>query len=56
MEATRTSVMRIDGMWDAEARRMMHTGYRLILRWCEHLEFEDVLRIDRASIVAAAVC
>ena len=33
---------------------MMHPGYRLILRWCEHLDFEDVLRIDRASIVAAA--
>jgi hypothetical protein len=54
MEATRTAVTRIDGMWDAEARWMMHTGYRLILRWWEYLEFEDVLRIDRASIVTAA--
>jgi hypothetical protein len=44
----------IDGMWDARARSLMHPGYRLILRWCHHLDFEDVLRIDRASIAAAA--
>jgi hypothetical protein len=54
MEATRTAVHCIDGMWGALARRMMHPGYRLIVRWCDHLEFEDVLRIDHASIVAAA--
>jgi hypothetical protein len=54
MEAIRTAMPCIDGMWDAYARRMMHPGYRLILRWCEHLDFEDVLRIDHASIVAAA--
>jgi hypothetical protein len=54
MEATRTAVPSIDGMWNAYALRMMHPGYRLTLRWCDHLEFEDVLRIDHASIVAAA--
>jgi hypothetical protein len=45
---------RIAGMWQAELRRMLHPGYRLILRWCEHLPFEDVVRIDRASIAEAA--
>lgn len=53
MEATRITVPCIDGMWDARARSLMHPGYRLILRWCHHLNFEDVLRIDRASIIAA---
>jgi hypothetical protein len=45
---------RIAGMWQAELRRMLHPGYRLILRWCEHLPFEDVVLIDRASIAEAA--
>jgi hypothetical protein len=44
----------VDGMWQAYAGRMLHPGYRLILRWCDHLEFEDVLRIDRGAIIAAA--
>jgi hypothetical protein len=41
-------------MWNAQLLRMLHPGYRLILRWCDHVEFEDVLRIDRASITEAA--
>ncbi|HEX3466058.1 MAG TPA: hypothetical protein VHS78_18565 [Candidatus Elarobacter sp.] len=44
----------IDGMWDAYTRQVMHPGYSLIVRWCKHLEIEDVVRIDHASIVAAA--
>jgi hypothetical protein len=31
----------------------MDPDHRLILRWCRHLEFEDVLRIDCGSIHAA---
>jgi hypothetical protein len=54
MQATRTAVPCIDGMWQAYGRRMLHPGYRLILRWCDHLDFDDVLRIDHASITAAA--
>lgn len=54
METTRTIMPCIDGMWDAYARRVMHPGYSLIVRWCKHLEFEDVVRMDHASIVAAA--
>jgi hypothetical protein len=41
-------------MWNAQFLRMLHPGYRFILRWCDHLAFEDVLRIDRASIAEAA--
>lgn len=54
MEATRTAMPCIDGIWNAYVLRMIHPGYRLILRWCDQLDFEDVLRIDQASIVAAA--
>ena len=54
MKATCKEMMRIDGMWNLYAGRMLHPGYRLIHRWCDYLDFEDVLRIDRASIVAAA--
>ena len=54
MKATCKAMMRIDGMWNGYAGRMMHPGYRLIHRWCDYLDFEDILRIDRASIVSAA--
>jgi hypothetical protein len=54
MQATRFAKPCIDGMWNAQLLRMLHPGYRLILRWCDHLEFENVLRIDRASITEAA--
>jgi hypothetical protein len=54
MEATRKALAGVDGMWNGYAGRMMHPGYGLIHRWCDYLDFEDVVRIDRASIVAAA--
>jgi hypothetical protein len=54
MQSTRSASPCIDGMWHASVRRMLHPGYRLILRWCDHLDFDDVLRIDHASIIAAA--
>jgi hypothetical protein len=54
MQATRFAKPCVDGMWNAQLLRMLHPGYRLILRWCDHLTFEDVLRIDRASIIEAA--
>jgi hypothetical protein len=54
MQATRFPKPVVDGMWNAQLLRMLHPGYRFILRWCDHLEFEDVLRIDRASITEAA--
>ncbi|HEY0394407.1 MAG TPA: hypothetical protein VGD01_07910 [Candidatus Elarobacter sp.] len=54
MQATRFAKPVVDGMWNAQLLRMLHPGYRFILRWCDHLAFEDVLRIDRASIVEAA--
>ena len=54
MKATRKAMVYIDGMWNAYTGRMMHPGYGLIYRWCDYMDFEDVLRIDRASIVAAA--
>jgi hypothetical protein len=54
MLATRFPKPVVDGMWNAELLRMLHPGYRFILRWCDHLAFEDVLRIDRASIAEAA--
>jgi hypothetical protein len=41
------------GMWNSYVRRMMDPDHRLVLRWCAHLEFEDVLRIDHGSIHAA---
>jgi hypothetical protein len=54
MQATRFPKPAVDGMWNALLLRMLHPGYRYILRWCDHLAFEDVLRIDRASIAEAA--
>jgi hypothetical protein len=54
MQATRFPKPVVDGMYNAQLLRMLHPGYRFILRWCDHLEFEDVLRIDRASIIEAA--
>jgi hypothetical protein len=54
MQATRFAKPVVDGMWNAQLVRMLHPGYRFILRWCDHLAFEDVLRIDRASIDDAA--
>jgi hypothetical protein len=53
MKTTCKPSPRIGGMWQAELRRMLHPGYRLVLRWCEYLHFEDVVRIDRASIAEA---
>ncbi|MEA2719537.1 MAG: hypothetical protein QOJ39_1401 [Candidatus Eremiobacteraeota bacterium] len=40
-------------MWNAYVRRMMDLDHRLVLCWCAHLAFEDVLRIDHGSIHAA---
>src|SRR5579885_1193174 len=54
MQATRFPKPVVDGMWNALLLRMLHPGYRYVLRWCDHLAFEDVLRIDRASIAEAA--
>jgi hypothetical protein len=54
MQAIRFRKPVVDGMWNAELLRMLHPGYRFILRWCDHLAFDDVLRIDRASIAEAA--
>lgn len=53
MTTTHTIVPSIDRAWSVSLRRVMHPGYRLILRWCDHLDFEDVLRIDHASIERA---
>ncbi|HEY0394870.1 MAG TPA: hypothetical protein VGD01_10305 [Candidatus Elarobacter sp.] len=54
MQATRFAKPCIDGMWNAQLLRMLHPGYRFILRWCDHLAFDGMLRIDRASITEAA--
>lgn len=42
-----------DTIWNAYVRRMMDPNHRLVLRWCTHLAFEDVMRIDHGSIHAA---
>ena len=41
------------GVWNWYVCRMMDPDHRLVLCWCAHLEFEDVLRIDHGSIRAA---
>src|ERR1700733_3178852 len=54
MEATTiVTALPCVGMWNAYVRRMMDPEHRLVRRWCAHLEFEDVLRIDHGSIHAA---
>jgi hypothetical protein len=55
MRSTRaaTAALPCSGLWASYVRAMMDTDHRLVLRWCAHLEFEDVLRIDRGSIHAA---
>jgi len=50
---TLTATLPCSGLWTNDVRAMMDPDHRLILRWCRHLEFEDVLRIDCASIHAA---
>ena len=42
-----------DTMWNAYIRRMMDPDHRLVLQWCAHLAFDDVMRIDHGSIHAA---
>jgi hypothetical protein len=42
------------GAWDDRVVRAMDPTHRLMLRWCSHLAFEDVLRIDRKSLFARA--
>jgi hypothetical protein len=55
MRSTRlmSTALPCSGLWAAYVRRMMDPDYRLVLRWCAHLDFEDVLRIDHGSIHAA---
>ena len=50
---TLTATLPCSGLWTNDVRAMMDPDHRLILRWCRHLEFEDVLRIDCGSIHAA---
>jgi hypothetical protein len=50
---TLTAMLPCSGLWTTDVRAMMDPDHRLILRWCRHLEFEDVLRIDCGSIHAA---
>lgn len=50
---TLTATLPCSGLWTNDVRAMMDPDHRLILRWCRHLKFEDVLRIDCGSIHAA---
>lgn len=50
---TLTATLPCSGLWTNDVRAMMDPDHRLILRWCRHIEFEDVLRIDCGSIHAA---
>jgi hypothetical protein len=50
---TMTAMLPCSGLWTTDVRAMMDPDHRLILRWCRHLEFEDVLRIDCRSVHAA---
>jgi hypothetical protein len=50
---TLTATLPCSGLWNNDVRAMMDPDHRLILRWCRHLELEDVLRIDCGSIDAA---
>ncbi|MDB5070236.1 MAG: hypothetical protein JWM87_1347 [Candidatus Eremiobacteraeota bacterium] len=47
------TALRSTGVWNWYVCRMMDPDHRLVLCWCAHLEFEDVLRIDHGSIHAA---
>ena len=55
MRSTRavTTALPWSGLWTSYVRAMMDPDHRLVLRWCAHLEFEDVLRIDHGAIRAA---
>jgi len=48
-----TATLPCSGLWTTDVRAMMDPDHRLVLRWCRHLDFEDVLRIDCGSIHAA---
>lgn len=50
---TMTAALPVSGLWTIDVRSMMDPDHRLVLRWCRHLEFEDVLRVDCRSVHAA---
>jgi hypothetical protein len=52
-KATPTTALPCSGLWASYVRATMDPDHRLVLRWCAHLDFEDVLRIDHGSIHAA---
>ena len=36
--------------WNEDVLRALPLGYRLVLRWCDYLDFEDVVCIDHESL------
>lgn len=41
-----------DGFWTHRIACMLDTAHRLVLRWSTYLDFDDVVRIDHASLFA----
>ena len=48
-----TTALPCSGLWTTYVRATMDPEHRLVLRWCAHLDFEDVLLIDHSSIYVA---